>query len=221
MHLFQGDTMPVKYVRKEINKTKGDPKHARWSTMQKMQAVTTYMALGNLDETARQCGIPRLTLQNWKNQDWWKKAVEEVKEQSQQELQGTLGNLIKKSLKSLEDRLDNGDYIYVPRLNRIQRIPVSAQVLGRTAGDLLSRQAMLERIKNHNPQTTETINENLKRLREEFLKFSQAKQIEATIEKHDEPETTPLRALNGPVVDSTVVEATTLHGQPKEGLEKA
>ena len=47
-------------------------KKSVWSQNQKLQAVSTYLMLGNMAETAIVTGIPLPTLKLWKQMDWFK-----------------------------------------------------------------------------------------------------------------------------------------------------
>ena len=47
-------------------------KKSHWTQNQKLQAVSTYLMLGNMAETAVVTGIPLATLKIWKVTDWFK-----------------------------------------------------------------------------------------------------------------------------------------------------
>ena len=53
--------------------------------------------------------IPYATMMTWRNQDWWKPALRELREQESEKLDARLTKVINKSLDAMEDRLENGD----------------------------------------------------------------------------------------------------------------
>jgi len=151
-------------------------KKARWTEQQKLQAVATYVMLGNLTETALATEIPRYTLREWKVKDWWKDLVNQIREEDVQQLDSNLQRVIQKALKATEDRLDAGEYQYDPKTGKVIRIPIKANIALKITTELLTKQEHM-RDKPERMEVEKTIDARLAKLADEFVKFSSAKTI--------------------------------------------
>jgi hypothetical protein len=166
--------MPVKTVRTKKTK-KGN---GWWREDQKIDAVAQYLIFGNLSEVARVTKIPRDTIAKWKGTDWWADTEAEIRKESNQEIQGKLSKVLKKSLAVVEDRLEKGDFVYDPKSGSIKRIGVKASVANQITKDSIDRKVLLEKISNKGTNSDEAVATRLASLRTEFLKFVNSKQIE-------------------------------------------
>jgi hypothetical protein len=147
---------------------------AVWNQSQKLQAVSTWLMLGNMAEVAVVTGIPLPTLKAWKTADWYKDACLQLQQEDLQQTSAKLKRIVEKSLKAVEDRLDLGDAQYDQRTGAIIRIPVKAQVALKISTELMAKREHIE----GNPQKEEvekTIDDRLLRLSEEFSKFAMLK----------------------------------------------
>ena len=146
-------------------------KKAHWTQNQKLQAVSTYLMLGNMAETAVVTGIPLPTLKMWKVTDWFKEYALQLQAEDVQQMSSTMKKVIDKSLKAVEDRLDLGDAQFDQRTGAIVRVPVKAHVALKITTDLMARQDKL----TANPvkeQIESTIDDRLLKLSEEFARFA-------------------------------------------------
>lgn len=171
--------MPVKTVR-----TYKDPKAKRgwYHDNQRMEAVKAYCLLGKMTLVAATTRIPEDTLRHWKMQDWWKEAEEEFRRSSKIELSGKLTNIVNKTLLALEDRIDNGDFFFNPVEKKWERKPVNANVLQRVTSDLIDKQEILDKSATVEKANDETINNRLKFLAEQLIKFARKDKPHNTIE---------------------------------------
>ena len=149
-------------------------KKAQWSQNQKLQAVSTYLMLGNMAETAVVTGIPLQTLKVWKTTDWFKEFSLQLKTEDVQQLDSNLKRIIDKSLKAVEDRIDLGDAQYDQKTGEIVRIPVKAHVALKISTDLIDKRIKLDE-QPQKQQMEVTINDRLLKLSEEFAKFAKNK----------------------------------------------
>jgi hypothetical protein len=146
-------------------------KKAHWTQNQKLQAVSTYLMLGNMAETAVVTGIPLPTLKMWKVTDWFKDYALQLQAEEVQQMSSSMKKIIDKSLKAVEDRLDLGDAQFDQRTGAIVRVPVKAHVALKITTDLMARQDKL----SANPvkeQIESTIDDRLLKLSEEFARFA-------------------------------------------------
>jgi hypothetical protein len=172
--------MPV--VKRKLKKLKAG-NNGHWREDQKIDAVAKFLILGKLTEVGRDTGIPEDTLRKWKATDWWKETEQALRKESVQQTSGKLGKILDKSLSVVEDRLSHGDYVYDPKSGSIKRIGVKASVANQITKDVIDRKILLEKIAQKDERTDEKILDRLTALKQEFLKFTNSKTIEAkTIE---------------------------------------
>ena len=156
-------------------------KRSIWTQNQKLQAVSTYLMLGNMSETAIVTGIPLPTLKLWKQSDWFKDYSLQLQTEDVQQMSSNLKKVIDKALKAVEDRLDLGDAQFDQKTGDIIRIPVKAHVALKITTDLMTKQQKLY----ENPvkeQVEKTIDDRLLKLSEEFARFATAKKNTIDIE---------------------------------------
>jgi hypothetical protein len=160
-------------------KTSTDRRYKRsiWTQNQKLQAVSTYLMLGNLSETAIVTGIPLPTLKIWKTSDWFKEFALQLQTEDVQQMDSNLKRVVDKALKAVEDRLDLGDAQFDQKTGKITRVPVKAHVALKITTDLLTKQ---EKIRETpvKEEIEKTIDDRLLRLSEEFARFASMKTID-------------------------------------------
>jgi len=152
-------------------------KKSVWSQNQKLQAVSTYLMLGNMAETALVTGIPVQTLKIWKIQDWFKEYSLQLQSEDIQKMDGKLKRIVDKALKAVEDRLDLGDAQFDQKTGLITRVPVKAHVALKITSELMTKQEKL----HNNPvkeEVEKTIDDRLAKLSEEFARFASMKTID-------------------------------------------
>lgn len=147
--------------RRSVNATTN--KH--WSDSQKIEAVTTYLALGNLVLTSNVLKIPEMTLRGWKQKDWWKQIEDELAVQEDLQLSARLKRTLESSMDVISDRMQNGDYAFVN--GELRRKPVSMKDAHRVAMDYIDKR---EHLANKTPTSValEAVDERLKKLAEKF-----------------------------------------------------
>ena len=153
-------------------------KKSVWTQNQRLQAVSTYLMLGNMSETAIVTGIPLPTLKLWKQTDWFKEYSLQLQTEDVQQMDSNLKRVINKALKATEDRLDLGDAQFDQKTGEIVRVPVKAHVALKITTELLTKQQKL----NENPikeELEKTIDDRLLKLSEEFAKFASNKMSNA------------------------------------------
>lgn len=165
--------MPRKRKKRDISAT-----NKWWSESQKIEAVTTFLALGNSTQTAAVLEIPLSTFNRWRYSDWWKKIEEELKAEEHLQLNARLKKVVSKALDVTEDRLINGNYQYDPKSGELIRVPVNLKDANKIANDMLTRQDILEE-KPIKKEIEKTVDDRLAKLAEQFKAF--AKQPEKDI----------------------------------------
>jgi transposase-like protein len=143
---------------------------SRWSDKQKIEAIQSYLLLGNLALTARMLSIPEITLRQWKATEWWNKQVEELRHQEKVVLTGKIKKIASAAMTAVEDRLENGDWIYDQKTGDMRRKHVSMKDAHKVAVDLLAKQDLLEKKVSPISQDLED-GERLIKLAERFATF--------------------------------------------------
>lgn len=165
-----------------------------WSDNQKMEAVQSYLLLGNLAMTGRILGIPEITLRVWKRTEWWKDAVAEIKSQERVQLSGKMKKLLDASLSVVEDRLINGDFQFDQKTGEVVRKPVNMKDAHKVAMDMQERQELLDKALTEKEDTSDAgIETRLLKLAEQFAdmaskKIQQKSDISRTIDVEDAKE---------------------------------
>lgn len=181
--------MTVKWVRQEVDKDR--KKHGlydRYSTKQKYECVVLYKMVGNIAVISKQMGIPEHTIYNWRTLDWWKEIEEQIRTESRSKLGKNLQNLVDKAYATVEDRLDNGDYVYDQKLGKLVRKPVNANVAAGILKDSIDKTFLLEKLQKEEKKeiNQEKITETLLKVAKEFEKFAKTKTVEAIVEPEGE-----------------------------------
>jgi transposase-like protein len=146
---------------------KGKP----WSQQQKIDAVLTYLATGSEVKTAAATGIPKATLHIWRYQPWWKELVQQLQDERDDEINADISKIIQKSMSTVADRLENGDFGFNQKTGEIFRKPVNLKDAHKVAVDMIDKRNVL----NGKPiSITEKIDTNnqLEFLAKKFAEFA-------------------------------------------------
>jgi len=177
-----------------------------WSDKQKIEAVQSYLLLGNLALTSRILKIPEITLRVWKTTEWWKNVVDDLRQQESMEMSGRLRKIVDASLVAVEDRLLNGDLMYDNKTGQMVRKPVNMRDAHKVAVDLMDKKKLLDKEALEGPQEQQD-DDRLLKLAEKFASLVQAK-TEKPVEIID-------------VEDVEIKEENdALHDQRQEGLQE-
>jgi len=145
-----------------------------WSDKQKIEAVQSYLLLGNLALTSRILKIPEITLRVWKTTEWWKNVVDDLRQQESMEMSGRLRKIVDASLVAVEDRLLNGDLMYDNKTGQMVRKPVNMRDAHKVAVDLMDKKKILDKEALEGPQEQQD-DDRLLKLAEKFASLVQAK----------------------------------------------
>ena len=170
--------MPV--ITRRIDKRKPG-NNGWWSDKEKHQAVSAYLVIGNWRLTAAAINIPEETLRRWGNQDWWKEACDEIRKSNKIELSGKIQDVITKTILQLDDRVSNGDFFYNPKTGKFDRKPINASVASKITNDLIARTSILEKEVDRESVSNEGLDDRLKKLRDEMIRFAKAKTIQGEL----------------------------------------
>ena len=203
------DTEREKDKKRNVNRALSADTNKRWSDAQKLEAVQSYLVLGNISLVARILSIPRITLQVWKASNWWKELIEELRLQEKMELSNKMKNIVNAAHAVVENRLLNGDAVLNQKTGQIVYKPVAMRDAHRVAVDLLNQKNSLDKM-NLEPDQAEGATDKLELLAEKFAEFA-TKKIE---QKLDKARTIEVMG----VVDTEVTDA--IYEEREEGLQE-
>lgn len=154
-----------------------------WSDAQKLEAIQTYLTLGNLALTSRMLGIPEITLRVWKTTEWWKDQVNEIKSQEKIELSTKMKKIVQASLAVVQDRLENGDFQFDQKTGQNVRKPVNMKDAHKVAVDLQQRQEVLDKVYVDEGRSDSSTEDKLLKLAEKFAELA-TKKIDQKVIEH-------------------------------------
>lgn len=155
-------------------KVKGNRKH--YTEKEKLNAVCVFAVAGNSRRVAEITNIPEATIRAWKTTEWWNEAIQRIVVEQDEELGTKLTKLVDKAVDAVNDRLENGNYVYNPKLDKLIRKPVDAKELAIVTAISIDKRQLL---RGQPTSRTETISQDdkLKRLSEQFKNFVAAKEV--------------------------------------------
>jgi len=127
-----------RYVYIRAKKTKPH-EPGQWSEKKQLEVVTTYLALGNYNETSRVCNVPLNTIKKWKQSPWWEELVKDIQSGEGQRADNKMSKTIDKALDLIMDRMEQGDYQYDQKTGRLVKVPLKARDLERVASGLFDK----------------------------------------------------------------------------------
>lgn len=169
----------------------------------RIEVVTKWLALGNMRLVADLTGVSYQLCRMWKQEPWWQELVDEVKASRTRQLDDKLSKIVDKSLAAIEDRLEHGDFYWNKSSGTIERKPVALKEVTKVANDLLTRQAVLQKLEQEKVVHKEekSVKDQLAMLALEFAKFN--------------------KTNTGPVQDAVILgETNALHDERETRLQE-
>lgn len=152
----------------------------KFSVEKRIEVISTWLALGNLRQTAVLCGVSYDLCCKWKVQPWWAQVQAEIEAARKHKTDNKLNKIVDKALGAIEDRLDHGDYVYNQKSGEVSRKPVSIKEARGVANDLMQRQVALSKleIETQHVSSNNSVKDQIALLAEEFAKFNTKRTIE-------------------------------------------
>lgn len=159
-----------KYVYVREKKTKAD-QPGWWPEKKKIEVVTAWMTLGSVPQASALTGVPMNTIRHWRKMPWWKEMEQQIKDEDNQELDAKFSKIIKKTIDTIEDRIENGNFQFDPKTGRVMRIPVNLRDTHRVLSDLVDKRKVIR----NEPTTVSSVdgvNDRLVKLASQFAEFA-------------------------------------------------
>ena len=165
----------------------------------KIEVVTTYLVLGKAPLVEAATGVPRGTIRTWKMQPWWKELEAEIRSDDDQELDSKLSKIVDRTLDTVIDRIEHGDYILDSRSGTVKRVPVKMKDAHKVSVDLIDKRNLL-RGKPTSRVEKITVEDTMLKLAEQFKEWAKLIKREETI-------------IEGEIVDA-------IYDEREEGLQE-
>jgi hypothetical protein len=152
----------------------------KYSVEKRIEVISTWMALGNLRQAATICGVSYDLCLKWKGQPWWQDMVNEIQAARKFKVENKLNKIVDKALSVIDDRLENGDFVYNQKTGEVSRKPVSLKEARGAANDLMQRQVSLSKLEIETQQAArqDSVKDQLAMLAQEFAKFNTKRTVE-------------------------------------------
>lgn len=192
-----------------------------WDDKKKVEVVTTWLAVGKLSLTEAVTGVPKATIVNWKREPWWPDLVQEIQNESDQELDTKLQKIVDKSLDVVLDRIEHGDFVLNSKTGEVSRIPTKLKDVHRVSVDLIDKRDL---IRNRERVKVEVlvVDDYLKKLALQFATFvkkQQTKPIENELNPQPIQEAIPLGFIIKEEANGEL-KAHAIHEERQEGLQE-
>lgn len=156
---------------------KGVRKHGEEYPLEtKVQAVATYLLLGNNWKTEDVMGLPRNTLSAWKRKDWWPELIAVAQKDHSDEIGAKFNYVMGKALDVISERLESGDHIYDSKNQEVVRVPVKAKDAAVIAAISYDKRALIRGEPTSRTETSPSA--RLERLAEQFERLNNEKTID-------------------------------------------
>lgn len=148
-----------------------------YSEKEKLNAVCVFAMCGNSRRTAEITKIPEATIRSWKTTEWWNEINHRIVLEQDEELASNLTKTMDKALEQINDRLENGNYVYNAKLDKLVRKPADAKELAAVTAISLDKRQLLRGLPTSRTERVSQ-DERLKGLANQFAQFVKAKQVE-------------------------------------------
>lgn len=153
-----------------------NPENGWWSQEKKVEACTLYAALGSIADVSRLTEVPENFIRGWKTEQWWIDVTQQVIKEDDEELSTRFTNVVKLALDKLQNVLEKGNTVYLPKDDRYINVPLSAGDLTKVAAAFTDKRQIIQG-KPTTRNETITSDDRLKKLAAQFEKFSKAKEV--------------------------------------------
>jgi|ETNmetMinimDraft_15_1059895.scaffolds.fasta_scaffold00039_2 hypothetical protein len=102
---------------------------SKYGVQERIQVAVAFLIHGNVSRTSEATGIPKTTIRDWRNTDWWGPLNEEVRAEKESEFQAGFTRIVESAIGQIEDRLQHGDVklVKIGNEHEQRRVPVSAK----------------------------------------------------------------------------------------------
>jgi len=152
--------------------------NTKYTPETKLHAITCYIVTGNFREASKLSTVPEITIRKWRQAAaWWPVITKYIQQARQEQIDAQLSGVIHKSVETVADRLENGDYRYNPTLDKLVRVPVQAAQAANIADKAISNRNLLRGDATSRTESS-SLAEQIQELKTAFQGFHDHKVIE-------------------------------------------
>ena len=109
---------------------------SKYTDEDRRRAVLEYALTGSFTKVAKSMGIPRRTINDWKQSEWWDEMDAAVRHEKNDQILAKNEEILDLAQRELVERLENGDTQLVRTKDGVKkhRVPVKAKELGIIGG---------------------------------------------------------------------------------------
>lgn len=175
------------WMRRKLGKMKSHSPKEYWPDEAKEMAVAHYALTGSLSRVSDITSVPLRTLKNWRTEQWWQDMLDRVRIEGDEELDAKFTGIIDKAMEQINDRLQNGDFIYDTKKGELVRKPIGTRDAATVTSLMIDKRQLLRGAPTSRTERVST-NDTLNALAEQFMKFAKASEIKGEVIKVEEPE---------------------------------
>ena len=140
---------------------------SKYTDEDRRRVAVEFFVTGNMKEVSRRTRIPRTTLGDWKQSEWWDELIGTVRHEKGEELDANLTKLIDSSFEQAQDRVENGDY-RVNKDGKLIRVPMGGRDLVIAGATVYDKQ----RLHRNQPTSIKGDSKSMTELAAQFRKLS-------------------------------------------------
>ena len=143
---------------------------SKYTDEDRRRAVLEYALTGSFTKVAKSMGIPRRTINDWKQSEWWDEMDAAVRHQKNDQILAMNEEILDLAQRELVERLENGDTQLVRTKDGVKkhRVPVKAKELGVIGGIAFDKR----QIALNQPTSISSKSTDMSALADEFRKVS-------------------------------------------------
>lgn len=149
----------------------GHDKHKWYSEEDRIKAATVYSVTGKAVEVERITGIPAYIIRKWKTLEWWPQIIDRVRQEKDDELDSKFTEIVDKTVGVINDRLENGDYVYDNKTGQVIRKPIDGKSAAVITSIFVDKRELLRRKETTNIVQA-SIQERLERIAKDVRKLA-------------------------------------------------
>lgn len=152
-----------------------------WSEQKRIEVATAHAMGLKAPMIEAATGVPSQTIRHWRMQDWFKDLVSEMQREEDIEVDAKFTKILNKSLDSVVDRLENGDFMFDKKKGTFVRRPIYIKDAAKVADLVFDKRNLLRGKPTTISAKQEQMTDRLTKLALEFERFVKAKDITSEV----------------------------------------
>ena len=116
-----------------------------WSEKKKYECVCLWASGMSLKEVSLQTNTPYATVRQWRTCKWWEDIHKDIKSEDSQKLDAKLTKILDKTLESIMDRLENGEFVYDQKSGKLKRTPIKLRDATTAMNSVLDKRQLIRK----------------------------------------------------------------------------